>query len=72
MFSAPERLDELPMRRVRPAARSIALGELVEGPLIDFDSKSKVDRVHSQEDKKDGMCYCTFHLEVYVTQYRVI
>ncbi|KAH1048563.1 hypothetical protein J1N35_039347 [Gossypium stocksii] len=53
LFSAPERLDELPTRRVRPARRSIALGEPVEGPLIDFDSESKVDRVHLQEDKKD-------------------
>ncbi|KAG4178175.1 hypothetical protein ERO13_A10G025100v2 [Gossypium hirsutum] len=53
LFSAPERLDELPTRRVRAGQRSIALGEPVEGPLIDFDSESKVDRVHSQEDKKD-------------------
>ncbi|KAE8670600.1 YPL199C protein [Hibiscus syriacus] len=46
-----ERFDESPPRRTRSAKRSIALGELVEGPLLDSVVKEKVDSVGS--DKKD-------------------
>ncbi|XWS15735.1 hypothetical protein CRYUN_Cryun34aG0027200 [Craigia yunnanensis] len=53
LFDGPERFDELPRRRMRSARRPIALGKLVEGPLIDFSSEQKVDTVRSQEDKKD-------------------
>ena len=62
LFDGPERFDELPGRRMTSAKRPIALGELVEGPLIDFAAEQKVDRVHSQEDKKDGMCLVTWTL----------
>ncbi|XVF40509.1 hypothetical protein PTKIN_Ptkin01aG0119200 [Pterospermum kingtungense] len=54
LFNGPERFDKLPMRKMRSAKRSIALGELVEGPLTDFTAEQKVDRVHTQEYKDDG------------------
>ncbi|XVF25815.1 hypothetical protein REPUB_Repub13aG0246100 [Reevesia pubescens] len=56
LFNGPESFDELPRRKMRSgsAKRPIALGELVEGPLIDFTAEQKVDRVRSQEDKKDA------------------
>ncbi|KAK8279132.1 hypothetical protein V6Z12_D09G091200 [Gossypium hirsutum] len=53
LFGAPERSEELPRRSKRPARRPIALGEIVERPLIDVTAEPKVDRVRSQEDKKD-------------------
>ncbi|XP_022715887.1 putative nuclear RNA export factor SDE5 [Durio zibethinus] len=53
LFNGPERFDEFSRRRMRSAKRPIALGELVEGPPIDYTAEQKVDRVHSQEDKKD-------------------
>ncbi|KAH1091131.1 hypothetical protein J1N35_018388 [Gossypium stocksii] len=60
LFNAPERSDELPerseelpRRSKKPARRPIALGEIVERPLIDVTAEPKVDRVCSQEDKKD-------------------
>ena len=62
LFDGPERVEELPGRRMTSAKRPIALGELVEGPLIDFAAEQKVDRVRSQEDKKDGMCPFPFSL----------
>ncbi|TYJ17822.1 hypothetical protein E1A91_A09G079400v1 [Gossypium mustelinum] len=49
----PERSKELPRRSKRPARRPIALGEIVERPLIDITAEPKVDRVCSQKDKKD-------------------
>ncbi|KAK8335924.1 hypothetical protein V6Z11_A09G088800 [Gossypium hirsutum] len=49
----PERSKELPRRSKRPARRPIALGEIVERPLIDVTAEPKVDRVCSQKDKKD-------------------
>ncbi|KAA3455640.1 Gag-Pol polyprotein [Gossypium australe] len=49
----PERSEELPRRSKRPARRPIALGEIVERPLIDVTAEPKVDRVRSQKDKKD-------------------
>ncbi|XWS19585.1 hypothetical protein CRYUN_Cryun31cG0028200 [Craigia yunnanensis] len=53
LFDGPERFDELPRRRMKSAKRPIALGDLVEGPLIDFAAEQKVYRVRLQEDKKD-------------------
>ncbi|XP_021294710.1 putative nuclear RNA export factor SDE5 isoform X2 [Herrania umbratica] len=52
-FKGPERFDELPRRRTRFAKRPIALGELVEGPLIDFPAEQKADGVRYQEVEKD-------------------
>ncbi|KAG4182859.1 hypothetical protein ERO13_A09G072300v2 [Gossypium hirsutum] len=49
----PERSKELPRRSKRPARRPIALGEIVERPLIDVTAEPKVDRVCSQKDKKE-------------------
>ncbi|KAK6268782.1 hypothetical protein QUC31_012942 [Theobroma cacao] len=52
-FKGPERFDELPRRRTGSAKRPIALGELVEGPLIDFPAEQKADGVCFQEVEKD-------------------
>ncbi|XVE51320.1 hypothetical protein DITRI_Ditri02bG0030600 [Diplodiscus trichospermus] len=53
LFDGPERFDELPRRRMRSSRRPIALGELVERPLIDSAAEQKVDRVCTEEVKKD-------------------
>ncbi|OMO65171.1 hypothetical protein COLO4_31489 [Corchorus olitorius] len=53
LFDGPERFDELPKSRVGSAKRPLSLGELVEGPLIDFTAKKKADRVCSQVENKD-------------------
>lgn len=63
-FKGPERFDELPRRRTGSAKRPIALGELVEGPLIDFPAEQKADGVCFQEVEKDGMYSCPFHLSL--------
>lgn len=51
LFADPERVEELPRRKVKLSTRSLALGKPVVGPIEDsYIEPKKTDRVNSRQD----------------------